>query len=422
MAEIFFHLGKGRVIVKIPDANLVGVHSPREQEPAEPPESLVEKSISQPIGCEPVTSQVKKGDKALIVLDDVTRETPTSMIVPHIVRELESAGMRDKDIEVVFALGTHRYMTPEEMARKAGQKAMKRFSVFNHYWKDENMLRDLGTTHSGIPITVNSKILEADWSIGVGNIVAHRVAGYTGGGKIVQPGLSGAETTGRTHIMAGRFEGEDILGVVENPVRAEIEEIAQKAGLKMITNTVLDGRARMAGCFSGDIVKAHRMGAQASDKIYATPIDHKVDIAVVDSHPADLDMWQAVKALEAAELAVRPGGTIVMFSPCWEGASKEHPELEKYGYIYPSEAEAMMDSGELKDLCSVAAMIHVGKILEKMRVIVYTMSINRKDTETLGFEYAPNPQKAVDMALEGAGSSPEVLAFKRAAEIVPRIR
>ncbi len=422
MARIFFHLGKGRIRVEIPDRVLAGIHAPKEHRPKEPAETMIARSLCRPIGCDPIASQVSKGDKALIILDDITRQTPTRLMLPPLLRELESAGLGDEDIRVVFALGTHRYMTKEEMARKAGDDVLSRFHVFNHYWRDESMLSDLGTTRSGIPISVNRSILESDWSIGLGNIVAHRVAGYTGGGKIVQPGLSGAETTGRTHVIAGRFEGEDILGVADNPVRAEIEEIAAKAGLKAIANTVLDGRGRMVGCFFGHPVEAHRRGVEASDEIYCIPIDHKVDIAVVDSHPADIDMWQAVKALEAAELAVKPGGTIVMFSPCWEGASKEHPELEKHGYLYPSRAEAMMESGELKDLCAIAAMLHVGKILEKMRVIVYTVGLTRKQTETLGFEYARDPQEAVEMALRGAGSSPEVLAFKRAAEIVPRLR
>jgi len=422
MARIFFHLGKGRISVELPDRALAGIYSPREHRPGGAAEDLIAGSLSRPVGCDPIASQVSKGDKALVILDDITRETPTRLVLPPVLRELESAGLRDKDIQMVFALGTHRYMTRDEMARKAGEDALSRFHVFNHYWREESMLSDLGSTRSGIPISVNRSILESDWSIGVGNIVAHRVAGYTGGGKIVQPGLSGAETTGRTHIIAGRFEGEKILGVADNPVRAEIEEIAGKAGLKMIANTVMDGKGRMVDCFSGHPVAAHRKGVEASDDIYRIPIEHKVDVAVVDSHPADIDMWQAVKALEAAELAVKPGGTIVMFSPCWEGASKEHPELEKHGYLYPSKAEAMMESGELKDLCSIAAMVHVGKILEKMRVIVYTVGITRRETEILGFEYAADPQEAVDMALKGAGTSPEVLAFKRAAEIVPRVR
>jgi len=422
MARIFFHLGKGRIRVEIPDRVLAGIYAPKEHLPTEAAQSMIERSLSRPVESDPIPSQVGGGDKALIIMDDVTRETPTRLLLPPILRQLESAGLRDNDIHMVFALGTHRYMTRAEMARKAGGDALSRFHVFNHYWRDESMLSDLGSTRSGIRISVNRSILESDWSVGIGNIVAHRVAGYTGGGKIVQPGLSGAETTGRTHIIAGRFEGEEIMGVADNPVRAEIEEIASKAGLKMIANTVMDGKGRMVGCFSGHPVKAHRKGVEACDDIYCIPIDHKVDVAVVDSHPADIDMWQAVKALEAAELALKPGGTIVMFSPCWEGASKEHPELEKHGYLYPSKAEAMMESGELKDLCSIAAMLHVGKILEKLRVIVYTVGITRKETETLGFEYAADPQEAVEMALKGAGTSPEVIAFKRAAEIVPRVR
>lgn len=421
MAEIFFNMGKGRAFVEIPDSNLVGVHSPPRCEAPGDSDRMVRDSIAEPVKAEPIPSQIGRGEKALIVLDDITRETPIRTILPQITGELERAGVRDGDIEIIFALGTHRYMSPEEMEGRAGPEAVKRFKVFNHYWREEEMLRDLGTTSSGIPIRVNSSILEADWSIGVGSIAPHRVAGYTGGGKIVQPGLSGAETTGLTHYMSGKLEGEDILGVAENPVRIEMEEIAHRAGLKMIANAVLDGRNSMAGCFCGDGVLAHREGTKLANEIYSVPIDSKVDVAVVDSHPADIDMWQAVKALEAAELAVRPGGTIVMLTPCWEGISKEHPELETHGYLYPEEAESMRNSGQLQDLCSVAAMIHVGKIRERMRVIVYSIGLTRKEIETLGFEYAPSPQEAVDMALQGAGRSAEVLAFKRAAQIVPRL-
>jgi nickel-dependent lactate racemase len=421
MPQIFFHLGKGRIVVDIPDSNLVGVYSPRTADQARPADDLIRESLAGPTGCEPIPSQVKQGDKALIVLDDVTRVTPARQILPHILSELGTAGVKDADVGIVFALGTHRYMTEEEMVRKTGVDAFKRFEVSNHYWRDEAMLRDLGTTRSGIPISVNTRILDADWSIGVGNIVAHRIAGYTGGGKIVQPGLSGAETTGLTHYNAGKYEGEEIMGVADNPVRKEMEEIAEKAGLKMITNVVLDGKSTMTGCLSGNPVQAHREGVKACDEIYALPIEGKADIVVVDSHPADIDMWQAVKALEAAELAVKPGGTIVMFSPCWEGVSSEHPELVKHGYRPPSVAEAMLESGEVTDLCSAAAMMHVGKIIEKARVILYTVCIPKEDTLRLGFEYASDPQEAVDMAIEGAGSSPEILAFKRAAEVVPKI-
>ncbi len=421
MADVDFHLGKGITRVQIPDSNLVEIHSPPDLDPPGSEGELLRKSLAGPIQAEPIPSQVGSGDKVLIILDDITRQTPTRRVIPSLRRELDTAGIKEGDIEILFALGTHRYMTREEMEIKAGARAVREISTSNHYWRDQSKLRDLGTTDSGIPITVNEKILEADWSIGVGNIVPHRVAGYTGGGKIVQPGLGGPQTTGLTHLMAGKFESEEILGVAENPVRREIEEISEKAGLDMIINTVLDGKSRTFGFFSGHPISAHREGVETSNRIYDVPIDHKVDVAIVDSHPADIDMWQAVKALEAAELAVKPGGTIVMLTPCWEGISEEHPELEKHGYLYPSKALSLMDSGELTDLCSVAAMVHVGKILEKMRVIVYAVGIPRKDVENLGFEYAPSPQEAVDRALEDAGKSAEAMALKGAAEVVPRI-
>jgi len=421
MATVYFHLGKGRVRVDIPDSNLLGVYTPAERKPVGSAGWEVRRSLSSPIGSEPIPNQIRGGDKVLVVLDDHTRQTPARAIVPGILDELFRAGIDRRDVEFVFALGTHRYMTMDEMVEKAGRDVMESFRVFNHHWREQSMLVDLGSTRSGIPIEVNRKLVEADWSIGVGNIVAHRVAGYTGGAKIVQPGLSGAATTAGTHLIAGEYPGEEILGKAENPVRREMEEIGRKAGLSMIFNTVLDAAGRMIGAFAGDMVEAHRKGVELSEQIYGIQIPCKADVVVIDSHPADSDMWQAVKAIEAAELATKPGGTIVLLSPCLEGISSEHPELERYGYMKPAAAKAMMEEGKLEDPVAVAAMIHVGGILERFRVISYTIGIDKKETETLGFEYAPSAQEAVDRALRDAGPSAEVIAFKRGAEIVPKV-
>jgi nickel-dependent lactate racemase len=177
------------------------------------------------------------------------------LILPILLDELNAAGVADRDISIVVALGTHRRMNRDELTARVGEVICNRVTVGNLSQKPEDFV-NLGVTPLGIPIHISRQYLDCDISIAVGNIIPHMYAGWAGGAKMVQPGVTSAVTTGRTHLIAGPRVYE-ILGEVDNPVRAEMEEIAIRSGLKFIVNVVLGASGEVAAVVAGDVVKAH---------------------------------------------------------------------------------------------------------------------------------------------------------------------
>ncbi|MHA1860603.1 MAG: nickel-dependent lactate racemase [Candidatus Asgardarchaeia archaeon] len=415
--------GKEELEIEVPEENVVAEVEPKGVSFRVDEEEVIKRSLSKPIMSERISELAKGKRKVLIVVDDYTRPTPCHKILPHILNELKKAGVSDDNVKILVALGTHRKMSEKEILRKVGEEVYERIEVENHDWRDESNLVNLGKTELGTPIVVNKNVVESDLVIGVGYIVPHRVAGFSGGCKIIQPGVSGAETTGRTHWMSAEFSNEEIMGIAENPVRREIERIGLRAGLNFIVNVVLDREKRIVGAFSGHPILAHRAGAKEAIKLFGVEIPERVDIVVADSHPADWDLWQAAKGLYSADLAVKKGGCIVFITPCWEGVSKEHPEVLEFGYRGYEEVKKLVENGVIKDLTAAAHIVHVGRTsAEKAKVIMYSEGIGRKECERLGFEYASTPQDAFEKAIEVVGKESKVIIMKYAAELLPIVK
>src|SRR4030066_1934389 len=288
----------------VPEQNLLGIFSPSIVKVEKSEEQIIEEALSHPIGSPPLTQILKGREKVLVVVDDYTRSTPVQEILPRLIKELQHAGVNKENINILVALGTHRPMTEEEMVEKFGPKLSKQYPILNHSWWDPSQLISLGETEKGTPILVNRMVKEVDLIVGIGQIVPHRVSGFSGGCNIVQPGICGEETTGKTHWLSAQFKGRDILGKIEHPVKEEIERVALKAGLKWIINTIQDGSGRLVAAVAGDPIHAYRMGAKRSLEIYQSKLPQEAAIILADSHPYDSDLWVAAKGIYAAELAV----------------------------------------------------------------------------------------------------------------------
>jgi nickel-dependent lactate racemase len=341
-----------------------------------------------------------------------------------VLDKLNEAGIGDRDIKVFIALGTHRPMSDSEVTEKVGEEVLRRVSVTNHYWKQKDMLMSMGKTPSGVPLSVNKTFLEADTRIGIGHVVPHCQAGWTGGAKIVQPGICGAETTDYTHWLSARFDVRELIGVPDNPVRLEIENVVRSIGLDFILNFVLNKKREIVKAVAGDFVKAHRRGVEQAKKLYLTNIPAKADIVVSDSHPFcyGIDMWQACKAIIASYLAVKEGGTIILLAPLPEGVSSEHPELTQFGHRPYEDVKKLVETGEMKDLNAASSSAQVGQILaDKVRIVLFSESLSKQETEGLGFEYTGNPQKAVDDALERYGMSSKIVFLRNGCEVLPTV-
>ncbi len=311
-------------------------------------------------------------------------------------------------------------MTDAEKAAKLGQEVCRRYQVLDHRWDRPEELLDLGATETGIPVSVNRHATEVDLLVGVGQVAPHRIAGFGGGAKIVQPGICGAVTTGRTHWLSAALTGAAILGRNENAVRLEMERVAAMVGLKAVVNVVLNSANEIVGCFVGAPEAAQRAAAALSARIHGVRLPGLADIVLIESFPADLDLWQATKAVAAAELVVKPGGVVVLVAPCPEGVSAPHPGVLEFGYRPPDRVLEAVRRGELTDLVVAAELMITGRVVcERARGILVSSGIPADDTRRLGMTPADSPQEALDMALRLAGPDASIAALLHGGEILP---
>jgi nickel-dependent lactate racemase len=407
----------------IPEQNLLGIFSPSVVTVRKNEADIVEGAFSHPIGSDPLARMLKGHKRVLILVDDYTRSTPVRQILPRLLTELERGGIRSGDIRIMVALGTHRPMSEEEIVKKFGEDIHRQYSILNHHWWEPSHLVHLGETEGGTPIFVNRLAKEVDFILGLGQIVPHRVSGFSGGGNIVQPGICGEETTGKTHWLSAQFTGREILGKIENPVKDEIERVAQRAGLKWIVNAIQDGSSRLVEIVAGDFMQAYRKGAARSRQVFQSELPQEADIVIADSHPYDTDLWLATKGVYASELAVRQGGVVILVSPCPEGISPSHPEVLEMGYQTFKAVDEMVRKGAIKKLSVAAHLVHGGRVIrERAKGIMVCPGISREETEKLGFLYAREPQESLEMAFSLLSRNAKVAVLQRGGEILPVIR
>lgn len=408
--------------LEVPEANLMSILSPRAEEPARPVSAMAEEALDHPAGCPPVEQLASSSGRILILVDDITRQTPAWAVLPPLLRRLANQGVRENDVRILIASGTHSRMTEQDVEKKLGPTIPRRHAVSIHHWKAAENLAQIGTTGDGTPIQVNRMLSEADLVIGVGQIVPHRVMGFTGGASIVQPGVSGPQITGYTHWMSALYSGGEILGIADNPVRVEVERIARLAGLKFILNVVMDAEGRVLQVVAGDPVAAHRQGAEFSRAIYGVPQPSLADIVVAESYPADYDLWQAAKGIYSSELAVREGGAVILITPCPHGVSIEHPEVEEIGYLSFKEVRARVEKKSIVDLVAAAHLVHVGRVIrDRAHGIMVSPGIAPATQFRLGFKTAATPQQALEIAFSLCGRDAKVVILRHGGDVLPLV-
>jgi nickel-dependent lactate racemase len=408
--------------LNVPDKNLLGVFSPSTVEIKKREEEIIDDAFSNPIGSSLLSETLEWCQDVLIVTDDHTRTTPTQKILPRLIRELDKGGIKPDGIRFLIASGTHRPMTEQEILQKFGREIVNRFTILSHHWQDPSQLVYLGETEGGTPIYVNRLAEEVDLIIGIGQIVPHRVTGFSGGGNIIQPGICGEETTGRTHWLSAQFKGREILGKIENPVKQEIERVAEKVGLEWIINAIQDGSGKLVEVVAGDPVQAYRKGAVRSLELYQALLPQEADIVIADSHPYDSDLWVASKGIYASELAVKQGGVVILITLCPEGVSPSHPEVLELGYHTFEEVNQQVQKGMIKKLTAAAHLVHVGRVIkERAKGILVSAGISKEETERLGFLHARDAQEALEVGFSLAGRNAKVAVLQRGGEILPVI-
>lgn len=255
--ELEFKIGTRGQRVAVPEEALLGVLEPNEIAAPVTGEAAVRQALASPIGTPRLRDLVRPGEKIAIVTSDITRPMPTWVVMPPLLEELYSAGVRPEDITLVFALGSHRPHTEAEQRHLAGEQAFAQITCVD---SDVTDCVHVGVTARGTPVDIDRRVAEADRRICLGNIEYHYFAGYSGGAKAIMPGVSTRAAIQSNHsrmveadARAGKLAG--------NPVREDLEEAATMVGVDFILNVVLDAHKEIIRAVAGDVTAAHRAAA-----------------------------------------------------------------------------------------------------------------------------------------------------------------
>lgn len=283
-------------------------------------ESEIKQAIDNPIGTPRLSDLAKGKNNAVIVVDDITRPTPVSKIMPIVLEELEIQGSIPKEnITILLAVGAHRPMKRHDCLLKLGEDIVNNYNIENHH-PYEN-LTNLGKSSIGTPIDINTTYYKADLKVAIGGVIPHVFAGFGGGAKIVLPGVSGIRTLEANHSAGMKGTGAGIGRMT--PIREDIEEIAEIVGLDFSINAILSENGNITAISAGHFRDAHRKAMEIGTKVYNTILPRDNHICFLNAYPEDSELNQIAKAfnlfLTAPKNFLDRKGSIVLLSSSHEG-------------------------------------------------------------------------------------------------------
>lgn len=383
--------------------------------------AAIRDALDHPVGAPRIEELVRPGQKVCIISDDNTRMTPVSSILKELLPRVEGAGVRREDIFIVMALGSHRYMTPEEIKAKLGVEICGRYRVMNSEFENPEMLMEVGTSELGTPIRVFKPAMDADVRIGIGNVVPHGCMGWSGGAKILYPGITSADIVSEFHVMQG-LRDEILLGMVECPTRLAVEEWTKKIGLHYIINTVLDEDMQLYRVVAGHYVQAQRKAVSYAKEICGINLQQQPDVVLSAAYPIHLDFWQCGKAAYGPAKVIKEGGEFLLLADCSEGVGPHEKMLPYMGMENGKAAlEKRVRAGETgEDLLTMAVGVSMGRVARHCH---FTLISDGLTAEQCSVGYMSHcPEAGLQQALEAALAkfeNPFLLVIPEGGEAVP---
>jgi nickel-dependent lactate racemase len=391
---------QGDHVFEIPSANLGEILSPLSIQARDSLPNLIRQALEHPVGSPPLREIVAPGRKILIVIDDMTRSTPIRQMAPLLLEYLLECGCAPDDITFAIALGTHRPMTPAEIAERLGAEIAGRYTVINTPAQTKGAFVDTGEDWGGVPIEVHRAVLEADIVIGVGSIVPHADAGWSGGCKIILPGMCSERTVMENHILAAHYS-ENMLGRVSTFIRENMEAIVERIGLDFILNAVMTPYEEVIDVKGGHFIQAQRAAVQAALPIYSVPFRQPADIVVSNVYPYEIDLWQGSKGIWAGEMMVKKGGVVILISPCYEGVGP-HPDYIDLIDMLPDQILENIRLGLVKDKNVAGSAIQISRMLANFQLAIVSATLASGAISSARIALFSDLQTCVDHYLNGA--------------------
>ena len=420
MTQLELPYGPGTLSVNIPDIALGEVVSPRTVAAAASPKAVIDTALNQPIGTPRLAQLVQRGQTVAVIIDDITRETPTALMLPTILDRLLTAGINRQDIRIVIALGTHRPLTEVEIISKTGATIAAEFEIVNVSCYDESQMVFMGTSSNGIPAWINRAVAEADVRIGVGMITPHMDAGYSGGAKIVLPGVCSGLTVDAFHAREADISVNQ-LGNINSPTRRDLEQfVGERIGLDFIVNAILTRDDKIYQCVAGDFIEAHRVGVRLAQEVYGVPVAKRYPLVIANAFPAQIDLWQSSKGIWCGDLLACDGGTVILISHAVEGNSV-YPRFVEYIGQDPDVLKRRLDAGQAEDPKTCAIAILMGRMKRRLKFGLVSEGLGQVEADLMGFTYYQSVEEAIEAELNGRRREQSIGVLTHAGVTLPMV-
>jgi lactate racemase len=317
--------GEGHLAVDLPDGRTT-VIEPSHIAGLTDEKGAVFDALSNPIGAKPLRDWIRPGDRVVISFTDITRATPNERLIPWLLEYLKDVPR--KQITLINQLGTHRPNTRAELEKMLTPEVVANYRVLNHEPENEKELVQFGAMRDGTPALINRHVAEADVRIITGFIEPHFFAGFSGGIKGIIPGTGGLKSVMSSHGAKNIGEPNATFGIIDgNPLWEELRDVALRVGTSFLLNVTLNEQREITAVFAGDIIKAHKVGAEFVRRSAMQPVKEPFDVVVTTNsgYPLDLNLYQGVKGMSAGARIIKPGGTLILACECREGVPANSP-------------------------------------------------------------------------------------------------
>jgi nickel-dependent lactate racemase len=401
MKSLFF-FGKNGIEVEVPDTFDCHEVRSRKTVSVEDESGAVAQALDHPIACEPLVDLARGKKTAAISVCDITRPAPNRITLPPLLARLQTAGIARENILILIATGLHRATTREEINHIVGPKIAASYRVANHDARAFREHRHVGDTRRGTPVYVDERFVSADLHITLGFIEQHLMLGFSGGRKLIVPGLAAQETIKVIH--SPRFIREPLStegSINGNPLHEELLECARMVRHDFIVDVALTQERKIAGVFAGHPVKAHAAGVDFVKRACLEEIDEPADVVITSAagFPLDLTFYQSVKGITAATHIAKPGGRILIIAECAEGmGSAEFARMIRNMGEFAQYLDAVRDLPVDVDRWQVEKLALAGVQNE---LYFYLPAVTKEELGRLGARAFDNLQQATAAVLRG---------------------
>jgi lactate racemase len=403
--QIVMKYGKTGLPLKLPDDLKTDVIQKRKMPIFNDPESAVRRALSFPVGCQPLSQEAKGCKSVCILICDITRPVPHTIVLPVLIQELIRIGFSSDSITLLVATGFHRPNEGEELRELIGNDwVFKNIRIVNHFAGREADHIHLGMTPKGTPVKIDRRFVDSDLRIVVGLVEPHFMAGYSGGRKVVVPGIAHEETIKVLHST--RILGNE--GLVNcllegNPLHEELLQAVRMAGKILAFNTVIDEDRDLSFINFGGLEESHLVAVAFARPYFEIPVKRKFKTVLTSAsgYPLDKTYYQTVKGMVGVFDILEKGGDIFIVSECSEGlGSKEYAESQTKliqmgsdAFLTETALKARADVDEWETVMQIKAM-------KQGKIHLFSEGLNREEKAMTGVHVIENLLDAIQQCLD----------------------